>query len=228
LGYSRHTQNKQQQIMRTKTLLLAAAVIAAGLTAATAQSVYSVNAVGYVNLSLGSGFTMIGNPLNTTNANALDSVLPAPPDGTQILKWDSANQRFFPAHQFFDGAGWIPGGNLSPGEGAFINLENPTTITFVGEVPQGALSNNIPLNFSAISMQTPQAINLTDAGFPADDGDQILTWNPALQRYNPAIQYFDGAGWIPGDPNGPTPAVGQGFFVNKAVERPWTRTFSVN
>jgi hypothetical protein len=210
--------------MRTKTLLLTAAVVAVGFTAATAQSVYSVNAVGYVNLSLGSGFTLISNPLNGTN-NLLSTVLPAPPDGTQLLKWNSAQQRFYDASQYFDGLGWIPDDTLAPGEGAFINLTDPTTITFVGEVPQGALSNNIPVNFSAISMQTPQAISLTAAGFPADDGDQVLFWNPAVQRYGDAIQYFDGLGWIPEDP---TPAVGQGFFINKAVARPWTRTFSVN
>jgi hypothetical protein len=211
--------------MRTKTLLLTAAVVAAGFTAATAQSVYSVNAVGYVNLSLGSGFTLIANPLNTTNNNSLDSVLPSVPDGTQILKWDSANQRFFDASQFIDGAGWFPSATLSPGEGAFINLVDPTTITFVGEVPQGTLSNSIPVNFSALSMQTPQAISLTDAGFPADDGDQILFWNAAQQRYADALQFVDGGGWIPSEP---VPAVGQGFFMNKVTARDWVRTFNVN
>lgn len=209
--------------MRTKTLLLTAAVVAAGTLASQAQ-VYSVNAVGYVNLSLPVNFSMIANPLNGTN-NLLSTVIPTPPDGTQILKWDAAGQHFKDASQYFDGIGWIPDDTLSPGEGAFINLPNATTLTFVGEVPQGNLTNSLPLNFSIASMQVPQSVGLSAASFPADDGDQVLFWDNVGQHYKDAIQYFDGIGWVPNDP---TPAVGESFFVNKAVARNWTRTFSVN
>jgi hypothetical protein len=211
--------------MRTKTLLLTAAIAVASIGASVAQTVYSVNAVGYVNLSLQGAFTMIANPLNQTN-NLLSTVLPAPPDGTQILKWDNATQNFQETSQFFDGLGWIPDNSLSPGEGAFVSLPAPATLTFVGEVPQGVLSNNIPINFSIVSMQTPQSIDLTTAGFPAVDGDQILFWDNATQNFKETIQYFDGLGWLP-DPN-PTPAVGESFFVSKTVASAWVRTFSVN
>jgi hypothetical protein len=211
--------------MRTKTLLLTAAIAAVGLAGAVAQSVYSVNAVGYVNLNLSSGFSLISNPLNGTNNN-ISTVLPAVPDGTQVLKWDSVNQKFFDAEQFFDGIGWIPGtSTLAPGEGAFINITDPTTITFVGEVPQGVLSNSIPVNFSIASMQTPQQLTLTAANFPAVDGDQVLLWDSVNQKYTDAYQFFDGIGWIPEDPALP---VGSAFFVNKAAPGVWLRTFSVN
>lgn len=218
--------------MRTKSLLFTAAIMAAGVITSVAQSVYSVNAVGYINLSLGAGFTLIANQLNGTNNN-IGTILPTVPDGAQVLKWDSANQTFFEAEQYFDGIGWIPGtSTLSPGEGFFINLTDPTTVTLVGEVPQGNLTNSLPLNFSAVSMQTPQSLPLnvgdvlnSGAQFPATDGDQVLFWNSANQTYEEAIQYFDGIGWIPSDP---TPAVGQGFFVNKATASLWTRSFSVN
>ena len=56
--------------MRTKTLILAAALTAAGLASSLAQSnVYSLNVVGYVNKTLtgGSLFSVVNNPLNTTN-----------------------------------------------------------------------------------------------------------------------------------------------------------------
>ena len=202
-----------------------AALAVVGVTASTAQSVYSVNAVGYVNLALGSGFTLISNPLKGTN-NDIGTIIPVAPDGAQLLKWDAVNQKFLDAEQYFDGIGWIPGtATLSPGTGAFINLTDPASLTFVGEVPQGALSNSIPLNFSIVSMQTPQQITLTSAGFPADDGDQILFWLPAQQKYSDAYQFFDGIGWVPEDP---TPSVGSAFFVNKSVARPWTRMFTVN
>jgi hypothetical protein len=51
--------------MRTKTLLLTAALAVAGLSSASAQ-VYSVNAVGYINLSLPKGFSMICNQLKAS------------------------------------------------------------------------------------------------------------------------------------------------------------------
>src|SRR5688572_23815862 len=134
------TNNKQS--MRTKTLLLTAAVLTAGLAASVAQSVYSVNAVGYVNKSLVAGYTLISNPLNGTN-NLLSTILPVVADGTFILKWNAASQTFSDPSQYYDGLGWLPDATLNPGEGAFINAPAATTVTFVGEVPQGNLTNQI-------------------------------------------------------------------------------------
>ena len=57
--------------MRTKTLLLTAIVGALGFTAAQAQ-VYSVNAVGYVNKSIPSGFSIVANPLNNGDNKVSD------------------------------------------------------------------------------------------------------------------------------------------------------------
>src|SRR5687768_8351279 len=58
-----HT-NKKLFIMRTKTLLLTAALAAAGLTSSMAQ-VFSVNAVGFVNVTVpASSFALLANPLN--------------------------------------------------------------------------------------------------------------------------------------------------------------------
>jgi hypothetical protein len=211
--------------MRTKTLLFTAAVMAAGFTAATAQSVYSVNAVGYVNLNLGAQFSLICNPLKGTN-NLLSTILPVVPDGSQLLKWNASIQQFSDANVYTDGLGWLPDATLAPGEGAFINLPGPSTITFVGEVPQGSLTNNLPPNFGLISSIVPQSIGIEAAGLPAADGDQVLFWNPANQSFFDAIVFIDGLGWLPSDP---TPAVGQGFFYfNTGAARQWTRTFTVN
>jgi hypothetical protein len=60
--------------MRTKTLLLSAAAMAAGLVSSVAQSnVYSVNVVGYVNQVLPAGtLVAVANPLDN-GTNTLDS-----------------------------------------------------------------------------------------------------------------------------------------------------------
>jgi hypothetical protein len=213
--------------MRTKTILLSAAVLAAGLSASLAQSVFSVNAVGYVNVTVVGGYTLICNPLNGTN-NLLSTVIPAPPDGTTVLKWDPATQRFGSPFTYLDGVGWLPDGTVLPGEGFFINTGGAaTTLTFVGEVPQGSLSNPLSANYTLISSIVPQSVSLADptVSFPAQDGDTLLRWNSATQRFNDPFTYLDGIGWLPTDP---IPAVGEGFFYNTQTARAWTRTFSVN
>jgi glyoxylate utilization-related uncharacterized protein len=217
--------------MRTKTLLLTAAVFAAGLGASMAQSVYSVNAVGYVNLSLPAGFSLIANPLQGTN-DQLSTVIPTAPDGAQVLTWDAAQQRFNSA-SVFDGDvnQWFPNGTMSVGKGAFIFLPSAATITFVGEVPQGTLSNPVSANYSLLANIVPQSISLSAASFPAQDGDQYLTWNRAQQRYNPALVYDGDANeWFgPSGAAQPTPEVGEGFFYfTTGGARNWVRSFSVN
>lgn len=207
---------------------MTAAVVAVGLGVSTAQSVYSVNAVGYVNLALGGNYSLISNPLNGTN-NLLSTILPAPPDGTYILRWDTALQTFSDPYTYVDGAGWLTDASISPGEGIFINLPGSTTITFVGEVPQGNLTNQISGNYSLLAHQVPQSIGLDapSVNLPVQDGDYVLFWDPVLQTFGDPITYVDGAGWIPSTP---TPAVAQGFFYNTSSggARNWTRSFSVN
>jgi hypothetical protein len=219
--------------MRTKILLSTAVLGLVAVAAVNAQSVYSVNAVGYVNVSLPIGFSIISNPLNGTNNN-LSTILPNVPNNTTVYRFNPATQGFENASTFFvdEGVGiWFPDAPLPPGEGAFIQLTEAATLTFVGEVPQGALSNSIPANFSLRASQVPQSAALSSVlGFPAQNGDTVFMWDRALQQYKPALTYFvdEGVGiWFP---NEPTPEVAEGFFVQNStgVLRPWTRNFSVN
>jgi hypothetical protein len=213
--------------MRTKTLLLTAAVVAAGVITSSAQQVFSANAVGYVNLALGAGYSMIANPLNGTNNN-LSTILPTVPDGTQILKFDPAQQRFSDTvPSYIDGFGWFPDGVLAPGEGAFILLPSAATLTFIGEVPQGDLSHPVAAGYSIQASEVPQAGQLTtQLNFPAADGDQVFRFDSANQTYFTEVPSFiDGFGWFPTEP---VIAVGESFFVLKGAAATWTRTFSVN
>jgi hypothetical protein len=217
--------------MRTKTLLLTASIMAAGLGASMAQ-VYSVNAVGYVNLSLPVGFSMIANPLQGTN-DSLSTVIPVAPDGTQVLSWNSASQHFNSASVFDADAGaWFPNGTMPVGKGMFVYVLEPATLTFVGEVTQGTtITNPVVNSYNALAHKVPQSISLRAAGFPFTDGDQYLTWNPATQHFNPGIVYDgDADAWFgPGGASEPTPGVGQGFFYyTLGGPRTWTRSFTVN
>jgi hypothetical protein len=210
--------------MRTKTLLLIAAVSAAGVATSMAQAVYSVNAVGYVKVNVQPGFQMIANPLKAAD-NTVGALLPGVPAGTTVYKFDSATGQYDIANFIF-GSWQNPGITLNPGEGAFIF--NPTQanieLTFVGEVEQGALSNPLPAGFSVRGSQVPQAgLISSDLGFPAAAGDAVYQFNPGTQGYEPFSFIF--GSWQPAEPS---LAVGESVFVSKAAAGNWTRTFSVN
>ncbi len=219
--------------MRTKTQLLAAAVLAVGIGASMAQ-VYSVNSVGYVNKSFpNGGLALIANPLNTTN-NQISSVMPGAPDDTLMFRFNGTS--YYDAEVMAGGV-WYDGNLnpsstvLAPGEGFFLVFPsaNPVTLTFVGEVPQGSLTNAIPLGYSIRSSIVPQSLGLGAMGMPAGDDDLLFFWNYAVQGWNDANVYAGGQ-WYDGNlnPVDPTPEVGEAFFVSSGASRSWVRTFSVN
>jgi hypothetical protein len=114
-------------------------------------------------------------------------------------------------------------------------------VTWVGEVPQGDLSNPLPANnkLSIRSSQVPQTAQLGSPGvgleFPGEDADTVYIYNNAAGAYKQPYQFIDGLGWLSfnGDDegtDGPTIPVGTGFFIQRqsAVGSDWNRTFSVN
>ncbi len=211
--------------MRTKTLLLSAAVGVAGMVAASAQTVYSVNAVGYVNVDVPAGYSIIVNPLETSD-NTLAGLLPvgSVPRFSQILKWDAGGFVIYTMGT----TGWGAGATatLNPGEGAFINVAAAQTITFIGEVKQGALSIPLASGYSLVGSQVPQAGTTTELALDSALArfDQVLTWNNASGGYN--IFSRTATGWSGG--NVPSVNVAEGFFVNVGAATSWDRTFSVN
>jgi hypothetical protein len=75
--------------MRTKLLLSAAVLGVAGVIAASAQ-VYSVNVVGYINVAVPPGFSMIANQLDSGN-NTVGSLMPSVPELTVLYKFVPVN-----------------------------------------------------------------------------------------------------------------------------------------
>ena len=225
--------------------------MAVGVVSSQAE-VFSVNAVGYVNVPVKPGFEMIANPLNGSPNNDLNNILPLPPeqDGTIIYRFvpgTGAGTGFGNPIQFIDGFGWSSDTGtdpanwhvLAPGEGVFIAPTVAGTLTFVGEVPQGNLVNSVPVNFSIRSSQVPQEANLGNAAtdgtlkFPATDGDQLYIYDNVVKHdYLEPYLYIDGFGWssanVGNDPKGPVIKPGTSFWVFKADSQNWARTFSVN
>jgi len=206
--------------MRTKTLLLSAALVVAGVSASEAQ-VYSVNAVGYVNANIPVGFTMIANPLNTTN-NTIGVLLPALPSFSSIYKWNEGLQQFDIATIVF-GTWDHPEYTLNPGEGAFVNTDTAFTITWVGDVVQGNITNAVPAGYSIRSSKVPQAGAVSSLGLTVGDFDSLYKWNNATTQYDIYTYVFGTWG-----PSEPTIGVGESFFISAGAPFQWTRTFSVN
>jgi hypothetical protein len=218
--------------MRTKTLLLTAAVCAAGVATSMAQ-VYSANVVGYVNKQLqgAGGFTLVANPLDTTN-NTFGSLFSSLPVGSQVLKWTGTT--YSTATRVAFGSGWTPAGaentTANPGEGLFIKTPDASaniTNTFVGEVMQGNLTNSYAIGFTLSGNQVPDAGTVTAVGLTAavPTGGQLLKWNPTTQSYETFTKVAFGTGWTP---TLPSLDVGDGFFINANASFDWVRNFTVN
>jgi hypothetical protein len=202
------------------------------LAALPAWGQYSQNVVGYINVWMRPGWTVVVNQLGTTNSSA-NYVMNngAPADGSLLYRFDPVAQDYFPAGTYLTGVGWYPPSgntndavlNLPLGEGFFVWSPRWWTNTFVGEVRQGALSNPLPLNYSMKGSIVPQSgLVQSTLQFPPHDGDIIWRGVPATFT---GFNYEDG-NW---SPNEPTINVGEGFFVFRTVANvPWTRNFTVN
>jgi hypothetical protein len=199
--------------MRTKTLLLTAALTAAGALTSMAQ-VYSVNVVGYVNKQIPSQFSLIANQLDATPDNTIKTLFPAPPNLTVIYKYDPATG--FSSETFGNG-NWSSGGltTMNPGEGVFIFAPSAFTATFVGQVRSGSTDLPVPTGFSIVSAMYPQAGHIYD---PTTTGQDLNYGAPTSQeivyQYDNSLGYSS-AIWLGNwgaNPQGPSLAVGEAFF----------------
>jgi hypothetical protein len=196
-------------------VLIAATLLVAGNAAA---QVYSVNAVGYVNTALVSGFNLVANPLNT-GGNTVAEVYPTLPDGSLLYTYGA--ETGFRVIQF-DGE-WLPSGEtvVAPGTGHFLRVPAAGTVTYVGEVPQGALTTPLVAGFNLVGSKVPQAGKLqTDLGYQPADGDLVYQYGSGGYT----VTQYDGE-WLPSEP---ALKVGEGIWIRKASAGNWTRNFSVN
>jgi hypothetical protein len=217
--------------MRTKTLLLTAALSAAGIATSMAQAVYSVNAVGYVNTTLTPGFNLISNPLDNKTGNTVANLLGSAnlPDGTGIYVFKNGSFDIGAVDFGEIGPASVANSVIEPGNGFFVRntTAGNLTVTFVGEVPQGQnLTTTIPVGFSILASKVPQAGTADSLGLTGTEGDVYYSWGEQAQSFNFQSQYDFGA-WAPPLP---TLAVGEAFFYLSRANAPrqWTRNFVIN
>jgi hypothetical protein len=227
--------------MRTKTMILSG-VIAALASASVMAQVYSLNAVGYINVTVPPNFSIIADQLYATNQNTPQFVSPlldaqlgtGAYNGISLFKYDSVNGYTILNVSSFNTPPWTGPAtttSMNPGEALFIYNPYGTniTLTFVGQVPQGSLTNKLFLNFNLISSVVPQTGTLDTAlGLAPNVGDSVFLYD-SVNGYSIFNQSStDPSGW--GGGVKPTVNVGQGFFyyTPNAGGLSWTRTFTVN
>ena len=216
--------------MKTKALLAAGLMMAATAASSFAQTVYSVNAVGFVNIVFPPGFSLASNPLDSA-ANTVASLFPSTtPNGSTVFKFNPVTGSFTSA-TFFFGTWDNPTMTLVPGEGFFFRNTDVAafTTTFVGNVKQGTLVTPLSAGFTLVSSQVPQGgLASTDLALPVGNGDTLFVFRS--NAYVSSTFFFgtwDNTTAFP--PSGePTIGVGEGFFVRRASSGSWTRSFSVN
>ena len=207
--------------MRTKTLLAAAAIVAAGLASSQAQSnVYSLNIVGYVNKVIQPGYNLISNPLSS-GTNGIEQVMNVP-DASVVLTWNGSSYNY----AALDTGVWYDAGLavtaapvVPPGKGYFFF--NPDVVaftnTFVGTVvPAPGGTNSLVLNpgYSLVGSVLPvggSAITAAPVGLPAIDACVILKWNGSSYSYASLDTgiWYDAALAVTAEPSY---SVGEGFF----------------
>ncbi|HXS68058.1 MAG TPA: hypothetical protein VN761_04395 [Candidatus Polarisedimenticolia bacterium] len=229
--------------MRTKTLLLSAAAMAAGLLSSMAQSnVYSANVVGYVNLPLTEGFNLVANQLdldlsgtNNTIVNVFSNNLPV---NSQIYSWNGSTFDIssFAKNKAGTATNWTLNFTINPGQGFWLSIPTgafgggTSNVTVVGNVLQGTLVNtHLPPagGYSLVSSEVPISGGITtNLNYKPMLNDQVYVWNGSA--YNIFSYAKNKAGtatnWTPSEP---ALNVGQGFWLNSGAGATWTNVFIV-
>jgi len=207
-----------------------------GCASAMATNVYSINAVGYINLTVPEGYSIIADQLIATPNNQIWNVLnndtqgtgnPGPLENCEVLKYNPATGGYVvdvadasdeDSGPPLDTNGWAGGGliTMNPGEALWFqnNTGAPLTLTFVGTVPSGTNTVNLAVGYNMIASPVPFSgdlcLNAQLTNY--NDGDELLGFNntyPGSGNYKAyLVDEDDGPSVSGGYDNGTQPGVG--------------------
>jgi hypothetical protein len=212
--------------MRTKTLLIAAAALVAGIISSNAQ-VYSANVVGYINVSLTNGYTMCANQLDYDGTGTNNSIYTCIgtnlPVNTQVLVWNGSG---FSSTKLLASGKWSLNNSfvtnaMAPGAGFFVNSSAITNFVELGTVVQGTNTLPIVAGYQVVSPIPPITGGIgTTFGYVPSKNDQALVWNGVGYTSHK----YTGSSWTAGEP---TFSIGQAIFLNASSNNAWTQGFKV-
>jgi hypothetical protein len=233
--------------MRTK-LLIGAVVLAASLASSMAQNVYSLNVVGYVNITLPSkAFTCLANPLDASLGVPANASLN---DITNLFKGVNQSDKVqifvtsandysstVPSYNTRAPASWTKNQALPPGK-AVMYYNNGTAaevITFTGQVPQGTYAvGTLPSkSFNMVGSPVPIGGFVTNSttvvGLVPSASDKIQVFSSSGNDWSSTISWGTRA---PASWQGTAVTqinVAQGFlyYNNGTVGNNWVSNFTV-
>lgn len=220
--------------------------MAASLASSTAQNVYSLNVVGYVNVTLPAGkFYAIANPLDATvggtvaGGNDITNLFSTTAGNiaanSSLATFNSAVNDYDTAIGFSGKSGtWLGNFTMAPGKGAlyYNNGASDTVVTFVGQVLQGNYTvAAMPANaFTLAGSPVPLGGDVSDLntklGLVPSANDSVATFNSAANDWNTAVGWSaKSSTWLGALTINP----GQGFlyYNNAATPNTWASNFTV-
>jgi len=206
------------------------------LMAQSSTNVYSLNVVGYINVTVpAASYAIVACPLIASPDNTLNTLLPNS-TGTYVkVKVYIYNPATGYNSETGSKTAWSEGGTntINPGSAVFVYNPNatPLTLTFVGSVASGTQNNVLVPGYNLVSSIIPTSGDLVTNSLTlltnAVAKDKIYVYNPT-NGYASFTAGKNGA-FPSGDPI--IPNVGEGFFYennNGTTPLTWTETFSVS
>jgi hypothetical protein len=231
-----------------KTLLMAAATLAAGIISTQATGVYSQNIVGYVNVAapIANNSYALSVPFTIGVTNGANEVFGTNlPNYTQVLLWNASAGNYVTYQtDNTSGTGWDDGGFnpvnaplLPVGQGFFLIPSGGVTNTFAGVVAINVGTTNA-LTFPTANASyfvgevvpyggaaTNSSVNLNGLA----NYTQVLIWDPSAANFvtyqtdNTSETGWDDGGFNPIAPPIITPGLGF-YLIPSANSEVWTQS----
>lgn len=205
------------------------------LMAQSSTNVYSLNVVGYINVTVEPGYNIVSCPLIASPDNTLNTLLPNTNGFYKGWKVYFFSGGVYSQIEEGTKSGWLDGGTntLNPGQAVFVQNTFTTnvTVTFVGTVPSGTITNILSPGFNLVGSVLPASGDLVTNSLTqltnAVKGDRVYVNDP-VNGYTIYTSAKGGA-WTGGDPI--VPNVGEGFFYqnnNGTTPLDWVESFSAS
>jgi len=213
-----------------------------------AQNVYSLNVVGYVQVTVPPlQNAVIANPLDASMGgtvaggnnitNLFSSANGNIQNGSLIYTYNPATANWNSSIKYSTlGSKWASNFNMPPGQACYYfnaSASTATVVTFVGQVPQGPYTvTTIPaLQNALLGSPIPIGGDMTNSttvvGLVPNNGDLLYTFNPATDNWNASSKYGTlGHKWSVDYQIAP----GQGFFYfnsSASAALTWVSNFTV-
>ena len=177
---------------------------------------YAARAIGYVTLTVPSGYSLIANPLSN-GGNRVSDIFPSAPSGSTLSKYNAMTGKW--ESNTFTEAWSQPGMTLAPGEGAVFNNKGEAfDVLLAGFTPWSETTQSIPQGKSVVSPRLAKGGLLSSRlGLPMVEGLKVELLNNSTGKYD-AYTVNDGA-WSPAEP---AIALGQAFIVTAPSALDWS------